>query len=151
MKVREWKPVFLDQLRKTGIVSEAARAAGIARKTAYKHRNQTDSFKEEWDEALEEACDSLESEARRRAVEGVDHPVIYQGEITATYKDYSDTLLIFLLKVHRYPDKVDITSGGKSLFDMKSWMSERSKRLSEVEGLTDYSDDTEDPEGAVRG
>ena len=28
-------------------------------------------------------------------MEGVDHPVIFKGEITDTYKTYSDNLLLF--------------------------------------------------------
>ena len=37
-------------------------------------------------------------EIDRRAFEGVDHPVIYQGKITDTYKDYSDNLAMFRVK-----------------------------------------------------
>ena len=43
-------------------------------------------------------CDALEAEARRRAVEGVRKPVFYQGVICGWVGEYSDTLLIFLLK-----------------------------------------------------
>jgi len=32
----------------------------------------------------------VEAEINRRAIEGVDHPVIYKGEITTSYKEYSD-------------------------------------------------------------
>jgi hypothetical protein len=37
-------------------------------------------------------------EIYRRGFEGYNHPVIYQGEITGKYTDYSDTLAIFALK-----------------------------------------------------
>ena len=42
--------------------------------------------------------EKLEAEADRRAVEGIDHPVIYQGVITDTYKQYTDNLLMFRMK-----------------------------------------------------
>ena len=44
------------------------------------------------------AVGKLDAEINRRAIEGIDHPVIYKGEITATYKQYSDNLLMFRAK-----------------------------------------------------
>lgn len=117
-KVSVWRPKFLDELRRTGNVSAAAEVAGIDRSTAYRSRENSQRFTADWEEALEEACDALELEARRRAVDGVDHPVIYEGEITDTYKRYSDTLLIFLLKAHRpekFRERMDITTMGERL------------------------------------
>lgn len=73
------KTLFLDQLRKTGNASEAARAAGIDRKTAYNWRKNDEQFSDHWTQALEEATDLLEAEARRRAIEGYDEPVLYAG------------------------------------------------------------------------
>ena len=49
-------------------------------------------------EAAQIALGHYEKEIRRRAIEGVDHPVIHQGVITATYKQYSDNLLMFRAK-----------------------------------------------------
>ena len=98
------KEKFLGVLRETCNVSEAARAAGIGRRTAYDWRDDDEKFKAEWDEAEAEAVDSLEREAWRRGVEGVDKPVTFQGKITDSYKEYSDRMLELLLKAHR-PDK----------------------------------------------
>ena len=55
-------------------------------------------------EAKQMAVDVLESEAHRRAVTGFQRPVIYQGEITETYTDYSDSLLTMLMKGNK-PEK----------------------------------------------
>ena len=79
----EWRASFLTVLGKSANVSLAAKKAGISRKNAYHAYDGDEEFKSEWDSALEQACDSLEEEARRRAL----------GQ--------SDTLLIFLLKAHR--------------------------------------------------
>ena len=50
------------------------------------------------------AADQLEHEAIRRAVDGVDRPVFFKGRQIAMLKEYSDTLLIFMLKGLR-PEK----------------------------------------------
>lgn len=99
-----WEPVFLETLQATGNVSGSARAAGIDRTTAYEHRGRHPDFASRWEAAVEEATDGLETEARRRAVEGVEKPVYQGGELVGTVQEYSDTLLLALLKAHR-PDK----------------------------------------------
>lgn len=40
----------------------------------------------------------LEAEARRRGVEGVEEPILFQSKVVTTVRKYSDVLLIFLLK-----------------------------------------------------
>lgn len=81
-----WERAFLETLRTHGVVTAACLSANIDRSTAYKARERDEVFASRWDDALEQACDLLEFEAKKRAMQG------------------SDTLLIFLLKAHR-PDK----------------------------------------------
>lgn len=95
---------FLAQLRRCGVVALAADAAGISRSQAYRTREGSAAFREAWDTALEDATDGLEAEARRRALEGWDRPVFYQGQCVGAVREYSDPLLMFLLKAHR-PDR----------------------------------------------
>jgi hypothetical protein len=117
---RDWKPDFLAALASTGNVKLAAAAARVSRQTAYSHRDLGKAFAQAWDEAMQDAADVLEAEARRRAVEGTDEPVIYEGKLQGTWVDaqgrpvaentpgatlipltvkkYSDVLLIFLMK-----------------------------------------------------
>ena len=83
---RDWKPRFLSALSKCANVSDACKAAKIGRTQAYRARQRDEDFALAWHEALEEACDELEQEARRRALKG------------------SDYLLALLLKAHR-PDR----------------------------------------------
>ena len=82
----EWRPPFLAALRSSGNIRASCQAAGVSRKVAYAHRQKWPEFRKQWNDALEDAVDLLEAEARRRAMQS------------------SDTLLIFLLKAHR-PDK----------------------------------------------
>lgn len=98
------RATFLATLTHACNVTEACRAAGIGRQTAYKWREDDAEFAEAWQAAVDEAVDKLEREAWRRGVEGIEKPVTYQGEITATYLEYSDRMLELLIKAHR-PEK----------------------------------------------
>ncbi len=100
-KARE---TFLTALAKSCNITMACAAAGIGRQTAYKWREDDPLFGEAWRDALEEAVDGLEKEAWRRAVEGVDRPIVYQGVVTGSYREYSDRMMEILLKAHR-PEK----------------------------------------------
>lgn len=115
---RDWKPIFLAALAKRGNVSEAAKAAGVHRDTANEHRKTDAAFLARWESALEDAADALEREAFRRAHDGVVKPVFGSGgpgvgtvEV-GHVREYSDTLLIFLLKGIRpakYRDNFNVT------------------------------------------
>lgn len=104
----EWTPKkqqkFLDALAEYGIVTTAARIAKCSKQTAYNHRNNDPGFAELWDEAVDSACDLLEEEARRRAYNGTTKPIYQQGQCVGEIQEYSDTLMIFLLKGAR-PEK----------------------------------------------
>ena len=96
------KRAFLAAYAGLGVVSKAANVAGINRST---HQgwmrdvgDEGDKYRAAFEDAHDEACGVLELEARRRAVIGVEKPVHYQGERVDTVREYSDTLLIFMLK-----------------------------------------------------
>ena len=65
---------------------------------------------------MEQAMDTvLEPEAIRRTVEGVEKPVYHQGRQVGTVREYSDTLLIFLLKgwkSERYTERREVFHRG---------------------------------------
>jgi hypothetical protein len=138
-KKRRWEKAFLTALRESGNIRVACEAVGIERSTAYDYRNADIEFKERWERALEEAADLLELEARRRAYEGVRRLKFDRGTlITIPLEDadgkpvldadgkpvlvpyveheYSDTLLIFLLKGARpekYRERAEVRHSGK--------------------------------------
>lgn len=105
---------FINSLRVDANVTKAADAAGISRRCAYDHKDDDPEFSAAWDEAVESALDRAEGELWRRGVDGVDKPVTYQGQITAHYKEYSDTALLALLKARRdaYKDKRQLEHSG---------------------------------------
>ncbi len=102
-------PVFIDALSKSGNITLSCERALVARGTVYRWRESHEEFKNKWDTALAEATDRLEAEARRRAEEGVNQPVWYQGEMVGTEKRYSDMLMIQLLKAHHPAHQQTIT------------------------------------------
>ena len=107
---------FLVAYALCGNVRAAARLARCARSQHYWWLNQP-AYAEAFAEAHAEACDALESEARRRAVKGVRKPVFYQGTICGSVCEYSDTLLIFLLKAalpEKYRDNVKTEHTGSA-------------------------------------
>lgn len=98
------KAKLLAGLMDGSTVTLAAEAAGIDRATAYRWRDNDKEFATAWDEALEAGTDRLEEEALRRARFGVAKPVYQGGKLVGAVQEYSDTLMIFLLKGRR-PDK----------------------------------------------
>lgn len=104
------RKAFLKRLAETCNVSEASRAAGIARSTAHDWKAADADFSKQWDEAIEVARDELEAEARRRAVDGWKEPVFQQGKKVGTIQRYDSRLLEILLKAHRpaFRDRVGV-------------------------------------------
>jgi hypothetical protein len=84
-----WTQSFLRALASGCTVVEAASAAGITSQTAYVLKRKDADFGEAWRLALEDSADILEREARRRAVEGAEEPVVYQGQLTPVW-EYGD-------------------------------------------------------------
>jgi len=101
MATARGKTAFLAEFAGRGIVKHAAKAAGISRQTAYRWYDEDAEFAAAWDDAQEEATDEMEQEAWRRAVEGVDRPVFQGGSQVGHTHEYSDTLLVLMLKANR--------------------------------------------------
>ena len=101
---------FLTSLAKTGNVTAAVATAGTSRTRVYELRKADPGFAARWEEAEEIAVDALEAEARRRAIEGVQEPLVSAGKLVRdddgqpiAVRRYSDNVLLALLKAHRPP------------------------------------------------
>jgi hypothetical protein len=99
--------------------TRAAKAAGVGRSTAYLWRQEDPEFAAKWDEAVAQGIDRLEDEALRRAVEGVKRPVYRGGVLVGEITEYSDKLLMFLLK-RRRPEVYDRSHDGSRKVDSMS-------------------------------
>lgn len=107
------KAAMLVALAETGNVRLAAEAAGIHRATHYRWLDEDPKYALAVSDAMENAADLLEAEAKRRAVEGVAEPLVSAGKLVTTVQRYSDTLLIFLLKGARpekYRERVSVVT-----------------------------------------
>lgn len=98
------KAAFLEHYAHTGNIAAACRLSGIGRRTVYHWIEEDETFKPLFEESKLDASDSLEHEARRRALVGVERPVYQGGKQVGKIREFSDTLLIFLLKGAK-PDK----------------------------------------------
>lgn len=114
------REVFLEKLSAGASITMACSFAKIGRTTAYEWRAADEAFAALWDDALEAGNDLLEDEARRRAVDGVERPVVAMGRIAKDDKgnvlmlrEYSDALLALMLKAKKpkeYRDRLDVNA-----------------------------------------
>jgi len=102
------RDTFITLLAQGASITKASEEAGIARSTAYEWREADEAFAALWDEALEAGIDRLEDEARRRAVDGVERPVVAMGKLARNddgtvlkIREYSDTLLALMLRAKK--------------------------------------------------
>jgi hypothetical protein len=154
---------FLAAFAVCGSVRKAAEIAEIHRRTHYDWMDQPgdegDSYRKAFSDARLEACEALEDEARRRAIDGVDRPVLFQGKPVFVWKDgagniveentpgatkvalvekgHSDTLLIALLNAN-LPEKFkyhNYERGSTTIVNDQSVNITVEQRRAEIRGL----------------
>jgi len=96
-----WTPerqrLFIDALRRIGLVSAAATAVGMSRKSAYallKRAGPDSCFARAWLEAQAAGRTDVFYTMIGRALEGVEVPYFYRGVQRGTRRVYNDRLLI---------------------------------------------------------
>jgi len=92
---------FLKALAEGQSVTSAAVAANVCRRTPYRWRAEEPAFADSWLDSLEAGADRLEDEAFRRAVTGTEKPIYFNGAQIGSIREYSDSLLKFLLSAKR--------------------------------------------------
>jgi hypothetical protein len=95
-----------------GCIREACAKVGISPEAVYELRRRPDaqSFRLAMDLALDGAVDRIEDAVFARAIEGVEVPHYYKGELVGTHRRYDERLALFLLryrKPYRYGKHVD--------------------------------------------
>lgn len=113
----QWRKPFIVALRQSGNYTIAARMARVSRRTYLRERDRNPRFATACREALKTAYDLMEREAHRRAVTGVRKPVYQSGKRVGYIREYSDTLLMFMLKGARpskYRDNYRVEHTGKN-------------------------------------
>ncbi|MBA4315605.1 MAG: terminase [Alcaligenaceae bacterium] len=90
IRTHERAIAFCAVLAETANVGRACVAVGIGRSTAYEWREADEDFAAMWDRALKVGVTALEDEAKRRAFEGVNKPVVFKGQFTYLYDEVLD-------------------------------------------------------------
>ena len=79
---RPWQAAFLANLRTSGVLARACEAANVSYAAQAAARKTDADFAAAVVDAFEESYDVLEAELLRRAVGGVEEPIVYQGTLT---------------------------------------------------------------------
>ncbi|MGH7114212.1 MAG: hypothetical protein ACREE9_06930 [Stellaceae bacterium] len=105
---RERQVKFLEALISEGTAAAAAESLGSNKARMHEARTSDPMFAAEWDKAEQATTDRLEREAWRRAIEGVQEPLVSDGRVVRddnerpiSIKRHSDALLIALLQARR--------------------------------------------------
>ena len=112
---------FLDAYAQLGNIGAASKAAGCHPASHRHHWAKNPAYMAEFLEAQEQANDILEAEAIRRATRGTDKPVFHKGKVCGQIREYSDPLLIFLLKATRpgkFRERFDVQHSGEMQMKM---------------------------------
>lgn len=83
---------FLQTLADTCNLGKACEASGMSRTAWFKYRKENPEFDAAWKEAERIGVTVLEDEAKRRAFEGVEKPILYQGQFTRKFETRLDEL-----------------------------------------------------------
>ncbi|HEX8364485.1 MAG TPA: hypothetical protein VF603_04285 [Allosphingosinicella sp.] len=104
-----WTPArqvaFIRALAECGCVREACRRVGMSAESAYElaRRPDAQSFRAAWEVALDNAVRRVGDNAFSRALNGVEIPHFYKGELIGTHRRYDERLTMFIL---RYRDPI---------------------------------------------
>ncbi|MEP3050777.1 MAG: hypothetical protein ABJP48_13525 [Erythrobacter sp.] len=96
---RQRQCTFLQTLAASHSVAQAARAAGMSRQSAYalRARMKGEPFDLAWNAALRCRFDALAEAAMDRAMNGVEVPHFYKGELVHTSRRFDERLTVALL------------------------------------------------------
>lgn len=146
-ELAERKLVFLRAFANRGIVRDGCVAAGTSWGMYTRWRDKDEAFNEACQHAEMLAADRLEAEAHRRAYDGYDKPVIYQGAITDTYTEYSDSLMQTLMKGYKKDKYRDRTEHSGSVGRPMTLDAETKESV--VSSILGMIENKPDPEGAA--
>jgi hypothetical protein len=98
---------FLDAYKRTIMVGRACEEAKINRGLLYVWKDTCPDFLEKFNKCRDSIADTIEDEAKRRAVEGYEKPVYQSGQLVGHIQEYSDQLMNTILKAHKPDDYKD--------------------------------------------
>jgi hypothetical protein len=132
---------FLRQLAATHSVSDAARAVGMHRRSAYKLRARLKGqpFDIAWEAAFRHGYDNLAHAALELALEGEEVPHYYRGELKGTHRKRNAPLIAQLLRMR---NRVGAPTLGRYGAAAEWWGDRWDVLLERIEtGSVDWSDE----------
>lgn len=148
---------FIDALAGSQSVAEAARRVGMSRQSAYRLRARLrdTSFDQAWEGAYHHGFDQLAQAVLDRAINGVEVPHFYQGEMIGTSRRYNENLTLALM---RNKDMAGRSAYGRHGSELNEWRHAWDGLLGRIEDLgpegdcgntgrwasEDYPDDCDD-------
>jgi len=148
--------LFLDAYETYGTITAAGKEADVARSEHYRWLKEDPAYAAAFREAEEAAIELLETEARRRALAGEEHPIFYRGAEISKRRVMSDPLLMFLLRAKRpevYRDRgaVDRSAQASPDADAQTHLLTRLSRETLEHALADLTDAGTDAPDAPPG
>jgi len=125
----------LDLVSKGSTVQDACLAAGVLKRQFSRIRAADKEIKARFAEAWENGAEVMEAEAFRRAVTGVNKPVYQMGFEVGVVREYSDTLLIFLLKGRKpdvYRERTELTGRGGGPIEVRDARADLAGHLARI-------------------
>jgi hypothetical protein len=100
---------FLARYAETGNITRSSEYAGMTRIAVYKRKKDDPQFAMDLDAAYVIAVDKMEEECQRRAFDGYQRDIYWQGQVVGQETLFSDSMAMFLLKgakPEKYRDRV---------------------------------------------
>lgn len=119
----DMKAAICETLKEIPVLPRVCELFDVDPTTISRHREKDRDFDEAVKSAMEVGYGALEAEAIRRAKDGVVKPVFYRGIAVDSIREYSDTLLLALLKAYKPKKfnpgvKLDLEDGGGAKVSM---------------------------------
>lgn len=135
---------FLQDYAELGNLTAAASKNGTSKQAIHAHVKANPEKAQELDVARGEAQQAIEAEIRRRAIEGWDEPVFFQGEEVGVVRRYSDKMLEILAKANM-PERY----GNKTVHEVKGTITHEHKAKQRLAALLNVSGSEDDEEGEI--
>ena len=138
--------LFLNQLVESGgNIGKALNGIPITRYQLTKYAKEHSAFNTRFNDALDLGLDALEDEAKRRGFDGVEEAVYHKAKKIGVKRNYSDTLLKFILagrrkKIYGKETRLKL-EGGDSPIDLNSLPDSIKEKLAEIQNRKAEAED----------
>jgi hypothetical protein len=126
---------FLAAYEQIGGITKAADRVGINRESHYRWLESDPDYAEKWDRAQQVVDEALLCEAIRRGRDGITRGIYYQGVKVDTEINYSDNLLMFMIKgrMPQFKDRMELTGANGGPLQVQAVRPDSLSRLTDAQ------------------